>query len=185
MMESKFIDERPQELCKMCGRCCRVATGAKPYAEILKLAEEGNQGALDFLGLFDPYPSIEAAREVDALIVDNIIRHYNGDDLTFYRCKYIQDDGLCGNYLNRPPVCRHFPSTAWAVAPPGCGFEGWLFWKQEEEKQHVRLAKEELLDMEVLKTKHDNPEILQKISQVEEKIKKNIEAYAKYGSQLW
>ncbi|MDR1326904.1 MAG: YkgJ family cysteine cluster protein [Heliobacteriaceae bacterium] len=185
MTEKKFINERPQELCKMCGRCCRVATGAQPYAQILKLAQEGNQGAVDFLSLFEPYPSVEAAREADNLIVDNIIRHYRGDDLTFYHCKYLLEDNLCGKYEARLPVCRCFPSSPWAVVPPGCGFEGYLFWKQEEEKQHIRLAKEELIDMEVLKSKHTEPEILNKISRIEEKLKNKIESYAQYGSQLW
>ena len=69
--------------------------------------------------------------------------------------------------------------------PPGCGFEGWLFGKREEDKERVRHAKEELLELELLKSKYDEPKILNKISSVEAKLHRTIDFYKKYGSENW
>lgn len=155
------------------------------------MAEENDKGAIDFLSIFVPYESIEAARQADSEVVDNIINrlsedgNYIEDETTFYCCKYLQDDNLCSNYENRPVLCRHCPSSPWSIVPPGCGFEGWLFWKREEEKEKIRRAKEELLELKLLKKRKNSPETLQKIEAVEQKILRNIDMYKKYGSENW
>lgn len=189
--EDNYLAKRPQSLCKMCGKCCRVVTTSIPYRKLKLMAHDGDKGAVDFLSLFVPYKSIEEARLVDASVVDNIVDrlledgNYNEKDVTFYYCKYLQDDNLCSNYENRPALCRHCPSTPWAIVPPGCGFNGWLFWKREEDKQKVRKAKEELLELQLLRKRTTNEETLKKISTVEQKIQRNIDMYKKYGSQNW
>lgn len=190
--EDNYLNQRPQNLCKMCGKCCRVVTTSTPYSDLKIKAECGDQGAIDFLSIFEPYESIEAAREVDADVVDNIINllkydnpNLNVEEMTFYCCKYLQDDNKCSNYEKRPALCVHFPSTPWAIVPPGCGFEGWLFWKREEDKERVRRSKEELLELKLLKTKTLNPETFKKIEAVEAKIQKTIDLYKKYGSENW
>ena len=87
--EENFLAKRPQHLCHMCGKCCRVVSPSFPYEELKKMAERGDSGAVDFLSLFVPYESIEEARKVDATVVDNIIHHkiedgiYNEADTTF------------------------------------------------------------------------------------------------------
>lgn len=155
------------------------------------MAEENDKGAIDFLSIFVPYESIEAARQADSEVVDNIINrlsedgNYIEEETTFYCCKYLQDDNLCSNYENRPVLCRHCPSSSWSIVPPGCGFEGWLFWKREEEKEKIRRAKEELLELKLLKKRKNSPETLQKIEAVEQKILRNIDMYKKYGSENW
>lgn len=162
-----------------------------PYEELKKMAERGDSGAVDFLSLFVPYESIEEARKVDASIVDNIIHHkmedgiYNEADTTFYYCKYLQDNNLCSRYESRLTLCKHCPSSPWVIVPPGCGFEGWLFWQREEIKQKVRRYKEELLELELLRKKTQDTETVNKILAVEQKIKKNIDMYKKYGSENW
>ena len=189
--EENYLSKRPQHLCKMCGKCCRVVTAPLPYNKLKEMAEYGDQGAIDFLSIFEPYKSIYDARKVDEEIVDNIINrlkedgNYVENDMTFYRCKYLQADNLCGNYDNRPVLCRYFPSSPWAIVPPGCGFEGWLFWKREEDKQKIRRAKEELLELKLLSKRTKDPETLKKITAVEHKIQKNIDLYKKYGSENW
>ena len=189
--ERNYLSKRPQSLCKMCGKCCRVATTSLSYETMKVMAKNGDQGAIDFLELFVPYESIEAARKVDSDTVDNIIKHlledgnYKDNSLTFYYCKYIRDDNLCSNYENRKTLCKHFPSSPWAIVPPGCGFEGWLFLKREEDKQKIRKSKEDLLELQLLKCKTKDFSTLQKISAVEEKILKNIEMYKKYGAENW
>lgn len=189
--EENYLDKRPQSLCHMCGKCCRVVTTSTPYKTLKKMAEENDKGAIDFLSIFVPYESIEAARQADSEVVDNIINrlsedgNYIEEETTFYCCKYLQDDNLCSNYENRPVLCRHCPSSPWSIVPPGCGFEGWLFWKREEEKEKIRRAKEELLELKLLKKRKNSPETLQKIEAVEQKILRNIDMYKKYGSENW
>lgn len=186
-----FIKNRPQRLCKMCGRCCRVATTPKTFEELNELAKSGDESAQDFLRLFEPYPSLEEARKVVPEIVDNIIGHlqkgalYEEDKLTFYRCRYIQDNNLCGIYQDRPELCDRFPSTPWAVEPPGCGFEGWLFQKREETKQKIRRQKENLLFLENALLELKNPEQIAKTVELIEKIKNTIDSYSKYGAYDW
>lgn len=187
---SEFIDSRPQRLCKMCGTCCRVATTPKTYEELLALLEEGDQGAKDFLDLFVPYPSVEDARKVSAKTVDNILKQmlsseYPDLKITFYHCKYIQDNNLCGIYKERRELCDRFPSSAWAVAPPGCGFEGWLFQKREEVKQRTRRQKEYKLEFEALLKETNDPEKIEKLKNGIAKIDNMIEMLSKYGAKDW
>ncbi len=189
--EENYLDKRPQSLCHMCGKCCRVVTTQYPYNELKKMAAKGDKGAIDFLSIFVPYESIEAARKVDAEVVDNIITrliddgNFNEQETTFYCCKYLRDDNLCSNYENRPILCRHCPSSPWVIVPPDCGFEGWLFWKREEEKQKIRKSKEDLLELKLLRSKTKDPQTLEKISAVEQKIYRNIDSLKKYGSENW
>ncbi len=190
--EENYLNKRPQALCNMCGRCCRVATTSIPYKELLIKAEDGDEAAKDFLSIFVPYESVEAAKAVDKDVVDNILNRLSEDnplfkieEVTFYHCKFIQDDNKCSNYENRPLLCRHCPSTPWSVVPPGCGFEGWLFWKREEAKERVRKAKEELIELKLLKTRPLHSDILEKINAVEAKLNKTIDLYKKYGSENW
>lgn len=189
--EENYLAKRPQALCKMCGKCCRVVTTSISYENLKKMAEAEDKGAIDFLSIFVPYKSIDAAKQVDSAVVDNIINtlsaegKYSDGEISFYYCKYLLDNNMCSNYGNRPALCRHFPSTPWALVPPGCGFEGWLFAKREQEKQKVRLAKEELLELKLLRRRTEDKETLDKISIVEQKIQRNIDLYKKYGSDNW
>ena len=187
--DSKLFLERPQGLCKMCGRCCRCSTTAYSHAELLRMKENGNEGACDFLELFESYESLDEAKKVDNLIVENILNRTadvkSEEDYTFYKCRFIGDDNKCTIYEKRKVLCDHFPSSPWAVVPVGCGYEAWMFQKREEIKQSVRKKKEELLELKLLKTKTVQPEILNKISLVEQKLRKNIALYSKYGSENW
>jgi Fe-S-cluster containining protein len=182
--EKNWLTKRPQRLCKMCGRCCRTSTTSNSYEDLLKMCEAGDEGAIAFLSIFEPYPSIEAARVQDAELVDNILGELgSGENVTFYGCKYIRDDNLCGNYETRPLLCHHCPSTPWAVVPPGCGFENWLLWKREEDKQKVRRSKEQLQELELMYT--DDPETIAKIERVKQTVQKTIDMYKKFGSEYW
>lgn len=190
--EENYLKKRPQSLCKMCGRCCRVVTNTKyTYSQIKQMAKEDNDFAKDFLKIFEPYPSIDAARSIDAKTVENIIEHLKMDnkfeekDLTFYKCKYLLDNNMCSIYEERPTLCIHCPSSGWCVVPPGCGFESWLFLQREEDRQKVRKAKEELLELQLLKRKTKDENILIKIESVEKKIQHTIDLFRAYGSEDW
>ena len=189
--EENYLAKRPQYLCHMCGKCCRVVTTSLSYAELKQMEQDGDKGAVDFLSLFVPYDSIESARNVDAGVVDNIINRLKSDgsfdekEITFYGCKYLQDNNLCSRYETRLDLCKHCPSTPWSIVPPGCGFEGWLFWQREEIKQKIRKSKEELLELKLLRMRTKDENTLQKINIVEHKIQRGIDFYKKYGSENW
>lgn len=189
--EENYLAKRPQHLCHMCGKCCRVVTTSLSYAELKQMEQDGDKGAVDFLSLFVPYDSIESARNVDAGVVDNIINRlksdgsFNEKEITFYGCKYLQDNNLCSRYETRLDLCKHCPSTPWSIVPPGCGFEGWLFWQREEIKQKIRKSKEELLELKLLRMRTKDENTLQKINIVEHKIQRVIDFYKKYGSENW
>lgn len=189
--EKNYLSSRPENLCHMCGLCCRVATTTIPYNKILELVKQDDEGAKDFLELFEPYPSIEDARKVSAAVVDNIINglkedgNYNENEMTFYKCRYLKDDNLCSRYETRVLLCKHFPASPWAIVPPGCGYEGWLFIKREEVKQKIRKIKEELIELELLKKKTKSQELLAKIDTVINKMHHSIDLYKKHGSENW
>lgn len=190
--EEEYVKNRPQELCKMCGKCCRVITNTQyTYDEICEMASQGNEYAKDFIKIFKPYNSIEDAKKVDKETVENIINRlkdnetFNPDTITFYGCKYILPDNSCPIYEERPALCRVCPSSGWAITPPGCGFTAWQFLRREEDKSKIRKAKEELLELKIMRKKTTTDSILKKIDSVERKIYNNIEMYAPQGSHDW
>lgn len=175
----------------MCGKCCRVATSSKTYAELLKGVEENDECAKDFLRVFEPYPSIDAAREIEPEVVENIINvlkksdAYDENTLTFYRCRYLNEDNSCSTYETRPELCKLFPSTPWAVVPPKCGFEGWLFQQKEKLKQRIRKLKETILSLEVEMLRIKDPEQIERIQDVITKTQETIEKFSRYGADNW
>lgn len=187
----EYLKSRPQRLCHMCGKCCRVVTTAKSYEELCACRDRGDEGAIDFLEIFEPYISLDAAREVSKETVDNVVEAlkengiYDEKSLTFYKCRYLQEDNLCSRYKDRPDLCEVFPSSPWAVVPPGCGFEGWLFQQREEKKQKIRRMKEDILSLEVMLKETNNLDQMKKILDTIDKIKETINMYAKYGANDW
>ncbi len=180
--ENFLWERRPQELCKMCGKCCRIATTSKSYEELQNLASEGDKGALDFLELFEPYETVEDALLVDREHVEHI--GYN-ENTTFYHCRFLQKNNLCSRYDTRKDLCRHCPSTAFVILPPGCGFTDWIEnEKQEIVKKLQTLKKErELYQLTLYKGCDENKKAI--LNQLIEKIDTYINTYAKYGSLDW
>lgn len=192
-MEGSFFNfnNKPQELCKMCGKCCRVVTTPHTNEELKRLKNDGDIGAIDFLEIFEPYESIEEARKNDEKTVNNIINSIKSNDvinensLTFYKCKYIQDNNKCAIYNERKELCKRFPSSPWAIVPPECGYEEWLAQKREEIKQKVIQQKKNLLEVEELLKNAKNEEERKRIEITRNNIKNTIEAFAKYGAKNW
>lgn len=103
-------------------------------------------------------------------------------------CRHLGSDNLCDIYENRPEICRNIPYSPWNEIPQGCGFEGWLFQKREEEKQEIRKQKEILISLEIMLKQIDaekEPEQAKKIKKSIEKIKDVIDINARHGSWDW
>lgn len=189
--EENFLKERPQGLCKMCGKCCRTAINRKyTYKESRLMAFRGDEYAKEFLKMFTPYNSVEEARNAAPDVVDKILEELDENEIlreevTFYKCKYLLDNNMCSIYEERPSICVHYPQNAWTITPPGCGYTTWLYLKQEEYKEKVRKAKEEYLELQLMKKKTTDEVVLKKISSVENKINNTIYQFAEYGANNW
>jgi len=172
----------------MCGKCCKTVTTSVSYETLLDWKKQGEEGAISFLEIFEPYLSIDEAKKDSPDTVENIIKYIKDpsqlEKLTFYRCKHLLENNLCRIYNDRKELCKVFPSTPWAVVPPGCGYEGWLFQEREKIKQKIRKEKEELLSLKIL-LKNATPEYSEKINILIENINSHIKALSKYGSADW
>jgi len=133
----------PQSLCKMCGKCCRIATfkGGLSYDEILKLANSNTdepsqiEGAKDFLSIFVPYNSLEDAKKVAPEFVDGVLKRFGEKSNTaFFYCKYLEDN-KCLIHEDRPLLCRMYPIPhERTLYNPECGFkeQGIKNWQEIE-----------------------------------------------------
>jgi Fe-S-cluster containining protein len=184
-------DVYPNGLCRKCGRCCKVIVNPDyTYEELTAMREKGEEYAKEFLNLFEPYPSVEAAKRVDEAAVNNIIEKlksqlYNTSNITFYHCRYISSDNLCAIYEERPEICAKYPATGWVVVPPKCGYEAWGFIQRENDMQAVRKAKEAIIDLDIVKNKSTDPHFPEKIESVRKKLNSVIDTFYRYGSNNW
>lgn len=185
------IEERP-DLCHKCGRCCRSATTHRSYKDLQKLVTEGEQEAIDFLEIFEPFPSIDDARKVVPEQVEQVLNTLSGredfniDDVTFYHCRYVTEEGLCGIYERRPRCCRDAPYHGWAVMPPGCGFEGWQFNQREQHKANIRKLKELQFQMEMLSPDGIHlPTRNATLDDLRASIGEAIKPWETFGAQYW
>ncbi len=142
------------DLCHKCGKCCRSATTYHSHARLLEMVAQGDKEAIDFLEIFEPYDSVEDARLVEPTQVEAVLKEVERrpdmklEDVTFYHCRYVTPEGLCGIYERRPRCCREAPGHGWSMMPPGCGFEGWQFEQREKQKRLIRDLKTSVYIME-------------------------------------
>lgn len=133
--EVEGLMKMPQHLCKQRGICCKVATfkGSLSFEEIQALAAnpeaQGHESARDFASVFVPYESQAQVRELASEFVDRVRTVAEGkgqdpDQISFFKCKYVLDDGRCGVHEDRPLGCRVYPFPHKnTIYHPGCGFE--------------------------------------------------------------
>ena len=179
------------DLCHKCAKCCLSATTGLSHKELLQKVDEGNESAVDFLRVFKPFESLEAASKVVPEQVKQVVaelksRGKTEDEITFYYCEHVTDEGLCGIYENRPACCKMAPGNAWMMMPPGCGFEGWQFLNREKQRAEIRKLKELQYQMKVLSTDGQNvPLGHTSLAELDERVTKSTEAWAQYGAQDW
>ena len=182
-----MIKDRPQSLCKMCGDCCRVVTTKYTYQELLEKQKQGDSSAIDFLSVFVPFETIEDAKKESSEIVENILKRtpQKLEDITFYKCKYLRDDNKCGDYENRPLLCRLNPFSAWSIVPPNCGFQGWLEEQKQQKINEIKHQKDNLKELNELLKIAQNQNQIDEINKRIEKINDILKYYEKYGSNEW
>ena len=182
IMETSFCKNRPDNLCKKCGKCCLVITTEKSYDEIKNLAENNDKEAIDFLELFEPYENIGEAKKAGKEIVENIVDYQNR---TFYRCKFLGKDNLCSRYETRKNICKRFPSSPFAIVPPGCGYIEWL----EDEKlkiiEKIRELKKEKSNYLAELNENISDYRRDLLNKIIISIDNYIKIYENYGSKDW
>lgn len=181
------------DLCHKCGRCCRSATTYHSYKKLQELVDQGDKEAIDFLEIFEPYESLEAARAVVPDQVDQVMEvirqrpDMDENEVTFYHCRYVTPEGLCGIYERRPRCCREAPANGWSVMPPGCGFEGWQFQQREKQKRLIRDLKASAYIMEQMspdgKSHPIRPET--SLDDLREMVAEKIKPWKPFGSDHW
>ena len=179
-----------KDICRKCGKCCRLITSQKSYMELSADAKNGDSVAVNFLKLFLPYLSEKEAAQIDVDVVNSLIlankRIYGEDSQTyFYYCRYIQADNSCGVYDMRPKLCRHYPKNEFVPLPLDCSYEGYSFIALEKVKAKVRKAKEQLLDIKVARLEAMNRGEIEKLNRLEKKLNEFIASYSAYGANDW
>jgi hypothetical protein len=123
--------------------------------------------------------------------VDNVLKVAQdrefSEDLTFYHCRYVTPEGLCGIYERRPRFCRSAPEHGWSVMPPGCGYEGWQFEQREKHKNMIRNLKTSLYQLQQLSPDgvHHPTRPDTKLADLEAKIEEKIAPWRRFGADLW
>lgn len=117
--------------CGKCSSCCKFASSEYSYDELKERAKKGDKFASEFVSVFVPYDNADIPRTIYPEYVS--LLEENLKDLTslhFYYCPKLSKDGLCGDYENRPSICRNFPNNPLVILPLKCSFNE---WKQEVE----------------------------------------------------
>lgn len=185
--------ENLPDLCHKCGRCCKSATTYTSLPDLERRVKEGDKEASEFLRIFEPYNSIEEAQQVVPEQVNRILEEIKQrddmtlEDTTFYHCRYVTPEGICGIYETRPRCCQEAPGHGWSMMPPGCGFEGWQFQQREQHKQSIRHLKTSFYTLQQLspdgKTHPLKPE--ESLDELKKRIDDKIKAWKQYGSESW
>lgn len=122
----------PKPTCCSTGDCCKGASPSVPFYRLWEKAAAGEEFARNFLSIFEPYPSHEAAKAVVPGLAERTLQaaaksaDFNGpEDVVFYRCRNLLPNNLCGVHEDRPQFCRDYPDTPFVVMAPGCAFEDW------------------------------------------------------------
>ena len=68
--------------------------------------------------------------------------HFKENEIYFYYCPKLGDDGLCTDYENRPGICRDFPNNPLVALPLKCFFNTW-----KEEVEITALTLHALIDI--------------------------------------
>jgi Fe-S-cluster containining protein len=131
--------------CHQCGMCCKMASSDVSYETMQQQAECGDAFAQQFISVFLPYPSREAACKIAPDVVaatlaevgdsldgslDNSLDNASDKGVHFYYCPYLSEDNRCSLFGNpkRPAICGSYPETPLSALYQNCA---WQPWKQQ------------------------------------------------------
>ena len=139
----QLIEKRRQCFsCGCCSSCCRLASSEYSYEELKERAKNGDKFSKEFVSVFVPYKNIDEAQELYPDYVKLLKDHFKENEIYFYYCPKLGDDGLCTDYENRPGICRDFPNNPLVALPLKCSFNTW-----KEEVEIAALTLHALIDI--------------------------------------
>ena len=182
---------RPQRLCKQCGKCCTMAVCKYSKEELEEFSACQESEAGDFLDAFIPYENLDEPSKISQEYVDVMVNKlkeqdkYKEGENIFYHCKYINPDNTCSIYENRYGWCKRTPNHGWTLMPSGCGFEGWQFALREQIKHNVRKIKEYIYECEVLYGEGEIPSKKITVKELKEIAMQRILKFERFGAMNW
>jgi Fe-S-cluster containining protein len=124
--------------CNLKAACCSVAVPSVPFEQLFRLASQGDETCRDFLSVFIPHPSTEAAKafypeglehidRVMAIVRNQKTRsEVKAEQVVFYHCRFLDEQRRCQIYEDRPQFCRTYPASPMSILIKGCGYESWV-----------------------------------------------------------
>ena len=137
----EILDYRKNFACTLCGTCCRLACSEFSYEDLKSKAQNGDNFAKQFTGIFVPYKDKKEAEKIYPEYI-KLLKDNKEDDVYFYYCPKLNECSKCSDYENRPQICRDFPDNPLALLPKSCGFSKW-----KEEVEPVALMLHSMLEI--------------------------------------
>ena len=132
----KLLEYRKNFHCTGCATCCKLACSEFSYSELQQKAQNGDNFATQFTGVFIPYNNENEAKEIYPDYFELLKEKLDGEKVYFYYCPKLTAENRCSDYENRPSICRDFPDNPLSLLPVNCGF---CLWKEEIEPTALML----------------------------------------------
>lgn len=137
-----IMDKKCNYECNKCGTCCKLAVSEYSYNQLKQKAFRGDPFSKDFVSVFVPYESDEAARAAYPEYFENL-GNITDSKIYFYYCPKLKDN-MCSDYENRPDMCKNYPQNPLKILPSDCSF---VAWRQEVAKSAMLIkAKTDIID---------------------------------------
>ena len=119
-----IMDKKEEYSCNCCGDCCRLAVSEFSYPQLKQRAMRGDKFSEDFVSVFVPYETEEAAKAANPEYFELLAETIEEQKAYYYYCPKLKDN-LCSDYENRPDICKNFPHNPLKLLPSRCSFNEW------------------------------------------------------------
>lgn len=138
-----IVESKSKYNCISCGNCCKLAVSEYSYDQLKQRASRGDNVSKDFISVFVPYESEDAAKSVNPEYFELLNALMSDQRIYYYYCPKLKDN-LCSDYENRPAVCKNFPTNPLKLLPSTCSYNK---WKEEVAVQAMLLrAKSDIIE---------------------------------------